>query len=261
MDDRQQTFLEVIAPSIEEALEKGLEDLGLPRQAVEIEVLDKGRRGLLGVGSRQVRIRLFIKGGAKAPAEAVLADIEEKGAAAQETSPSVTEFDTEAEQMVLIEIAEDTLSGLIARMGITAQITAGFEENNGDEEIETHTSTGRRILHLNITGQDLSILIGRQAETLQALQFVTSLIINKKAGRSVPISVDVEGYRSRRRRQLLQMAHRMAEQAIRTGRRQILEPMPAEDRRTIHMELRSHPAVFTESIGDEPRRKVTIVPK
>jgi len=261
MDDRQHTFLEVIAPSIEEALEKGLEDLGLPREAVEIEVLDKGRRGLLGVGSRQVRIRLFIKGREKVPADAVPIAVEEKTVAVEERNIAAADFDTEAEQMELIEIAEDTLSGLIARMGITAQITAGFEENSGEEDIETHTSTGRRILHLNITGQDLSILIGRQAETLQALQFITSLIINKKAGRSVPISVDVEGYRSRRRRQLLQMAHRMAEQAIRTGRRQILEPMPAEDRRTIHMELRTHPAVFTESIGDEPRRKVTIVPK
>jgi len=86
-------------------------------------------------------------------------------------------------------------------------------------------------------------------------------MVNKKAGRSVPLTVDVEGYRERRRRQLLQMAHRMAEQAMRSGRRQVLEPMPAEDRRTIHLELRNHANVFTESIGEEPRRKVTIVPK
>lgn len=261
MDEKQQPFLEVIAPSIEEALEKGLEDLGLPREAIEVEVLDKGRRGLLGVGSRQVRIRLFIKGADKLPPVELTPEPAYETVKIKEAPTVAIEQDAEAEDMALIEIAEDTLSGLIARMGITAQISASFEENTPEEETENPISSGRRILHLNITGQDLSILIGRQAETLQALQFITSLIINKKAGRSVPISVDVEGYRSRRKRQLLQMAHRMAEQAIRTGRRQILEPMPAEDRRTIHMELRSHPAVFTESIGDEPRRKVTIVPR
>jgi spoIIIJ-associated protein len=80
-------------------------------------------------------------------------------------------------------------------------------------------------------------------------------------GRAIPLIVDVEGYRERRKNQLLQIAHRMADQAIRTGRRQILEPMSSEDRRLIHLELRDHPSVYTESIGEEPRRKVTIVPK
>ena len=70
--------------------------------------------------------------------------------------------------------------------------------------------------------------------------------------------IDVQGYRARRERQLRQIARRMADQAIHTGRRQVLEPMPANERRLIHLELRDHPEVATESVGDEPNRKVTI---
>jgi spoIIIJ-associated protein len=146
-------------------------------------------------------------------------------------------------------------------MNIKANISAGFIDKPSESNDGESISILKRVLLINITGQDLSILIGRQAETLQALQFITSLIVNKKAGRAVPLSVDVEGYRERRKHQLVQMAQRMAEQAIRTGRRQVLEPMSSEDRRMIHLELRDHPKVFTESIGEEPRRKVTIVPK
>jgi spoIIIJ-associated protein len=96
---------------------------------------------------------------------------------------------------------------------------------------------------------------------LNALQYISSLIINKEIGRSIPLIVDVEGYRARRESQLRQLARRMADQTIKTGRRQILEPMPANERRIIHIELRNHPQVTTESIGEEPRRKITILPK
>jgi spoIIIJ-associated protein len=77
----------------------------------------------------------------------------------------------------------------------------------------------------------------------------------------VQVNIDVEGYRARRERQLRQMARRMADQAVKTGHRQSLEPMPANERRLIHIELRDHPDVITQSVGEEPGRKVTIVPK
>lgn len=115
-------------------------------------------------------------------------------------------------------------------------------------------------MRVNVNGDDLSYLIGRQAETLNALQYISSLIINKEIGRSIPLIVDVEGYRSRRENQLRQLARRMADQAVATGRRQVLEPMPANERRIVHIALRENPDVSTESIGEEPRRKVTILP-
>ena len=96
---------------------------------------------------------------------------------------------------------------------------------------------------------------------MNALQYISGLIIGKEIGHAVPLVVDVEGYRARRSQQIRQLARRMAEQAIRTGRRQVLEPMPANERRLVHIELRNNPDVTTESIGEEPRRKVTINPK
>jgi spoIIIJ-associated protein len=113
---------------------------------------------------------------------------------------------------------------------------------------------------VNVNGDDLSYLIGRNAETLNALQYISNLIISKEIGRSIPLIVDVEGYRLRRENQLRQIARRMADQAVNTGRRQVLEPMPANERRIIHLELRDNPQVTTESVGEEPRRKVTIIP-
>ncbi|HOV05793.1 MAG TPA: R3H domain-containing nucleic acid-binding protein, partial [Anaerolineaceae bacterium] len=107
----------------------------------------------------------------------------------------------------------------------------------------------------------LSILIGRRSETLNALQYITSLIVSKELNRWVPLMIDVQGYRNRRERQLRQLGRRMAEQAVQSGRKQTLEPMPANERRVIHMELRNHPQVYTESVGEEPNRKVTILLK
>jgi spoIIIJ-associated protein len=114
---------------------------------------------------------------------------------------------------------------------------------------------------VDINGKDLSILIGRHAETLNALQYITGLILGKELGYSIPLILDVENYRKRREQQLRQLARRMADQAIKTGRRQMLEPMPANERRIIHIELRANAQVETESVGEEPRRKVTILPK
>jgi spoIIIJ-associated protein len=90
------------------------------------------------------------------------------------------------------------------------------------------------------------------------LQYISSLIIGKQLNRWVPLLIDVQGYRARRERQLRTLARRMAEQAIHTGRKQVLEPMSANERRIIHIELRDHPQVATESLGEEPNRKITI---
>jgi spoIIIJ-associated protein len=117
------------------------------------------------------------------------------------------------------------------------------------------------MIQVDISGNDLSILIGRQAETLNALQYITSLIVAKELGQWVTILVDVQGYRARRENQLRKLARRLADQAIKSGRRQVLEPMPANERRYVHLELRDHPDVTTESIGEDPNRKVTIIPK
>ncbi len=260
---KKRATLEVIAPTIEEAVEKGLSELGLSEGAVDIEVLDEGNKGLFGLGSRQARIRLSIKGsGPVVAAEAVgeeqiqpMLDEDEEEFEEPEVigkvSPSIVEFEGFEEH--ILDVAEDTVSELLHKMHVTADVSARFGE---PDDMRNRTP-----ILVDITGKDLSILIGRQAETLNALQYIAGLIVSKEIGRNLTLVVDVEGYRKRREQQLRQLARRMADQAIKTGRRQVLEPMPANERRIIHIELRDHPQVSTESVGEDPRRKVTILIK
>jgi spoIIIJ-associated protein len=138
-------------------------------------------------------------------------------------------------------------------MKIPAEVTGRVVEPEDDKD--------HHMLLVEVAGKDLSILIGRRSETLNALQYVASLILCEKAGNWVPLTIDVQGYRFRRERQLRQMARRLADQVVQTGRKQVLEPMPANERRIIHLELRYHPFVTTESVGEEPYRRTTIILK
>jgi spoIIIJ-associated protein len=142
------------------------------------------------------------------------------------------------------------LEGLLEKMKVRAKVEASYIEESEDRD--------EPVLLLDIIGDDLSILIGRRSETLDALQYITNLIVGKELGHWIPLVVDVQGYRTRRERQLRQLARRMADQAVQSGRRQLLEPMPANERRLIHLELRDHADVVTRSVGEEPYRKVTI---
>ena len=271
--------LEIIAPTVEEALAQGLAQLGLPAEAVSMEVLDAGTKGLFGLGGRQVRVRLTIKseeGTANAdlppatsetdkeslkqtPQPAPVSPPAASDAAPNKTSDSESQSpapslatEKNGEQDELLNLAEDTVSKLLYHMNLQAQVSANYEESDRED---------RRTIHVDVRGDDLSILIGRRSETLNAFQYVASLMVGKEVQQWVQLVVDVEGYRSRREKQLRRMARRMAEQAIKTGRRQVLEPMSSNERRIIHLELREHPAVTTESIGEEPYRKVTIIPE
>ncbi len=261
----ERTTLEVIAPTVEDAIGKGLADLGLPEEAVDIEVLDTGSRGLFGLGSRQARIRLTLKnqveiGAASQTQEAVsareepmrasrapVAQVQEREEAEEEELEPAGEEDHD------LRVARETVFELLEKMKVRARVTARYVQSEDPKEQPS--------ILVEVHGDDLSILIGRRSETLNALQYISSLIVGKELERWTPLTIDVEGYRARRERQLRQLARRMAEQAINTGRRQVLEPMPPSERRLIHLELRNHPQVFTESIGEEPNRKVTIALK
>lgn len=259
MNDNR-TNLEIIAPTVEEAIEKGLNDLGLPRQSVDIEILDEGGKGLFGLGNRQARVRLTVKSENDKPE--METQIESADSQVSTTTPGQVvdldegELDEEPPFLgddYVLDVARDVVNELLEKMKVRANVTA--------EYVPTSDARSRVPVRVNVQGDDLSYLIGRQAETLNALQYISSLIINKEIGRSVHLIVDVEGYRVRRENQLRQLARRMADQAISSGRRQVLEPMPANERRIVHIELRDNPSVTTESIGEDPRRKVTISPQ
>jgi spoIIIJ-associated protein len=239
------TTLEVIAPSVDNAVEQGLTQLGLPRDAVDVEVLESGSHGFLGIGSRQVRVRLTVKGTETGYSDTDSGYSEQRPARVPVSTPDFTEDQ-------LVEFTQETVENLVALMKVEARVSARFGEQG---------ENGETPVLVDIRGDDLSVLIGRRSETLNALQYIAGLIVSKQAGHYVQLVVDVEGYRNRRERQLRQLARRMAEQAIRSRRKQVLEPMSASDRRIIHLELRTNPEVDTLSIGEEPNRKVTILPK
>jgi spoIIIJ-associated protein len=255
--------LEIIAPTVEEALAQGLAQLGLPAEAVSMEVLDAGSKGLFGLGGRQVRVRLTVKSDEETvtPEPSPSASKQDKKSAPAPKKKSKPKPKPKPQEPIpdgndgtdeLLNLAEETVSKLLYHMNLQAQVAAHYEETDRED---------RRTIHVDVHGDDLSILIGRRSETLNAFQYIASLMVGKEVQQWVQLVVDVEGYRSRREKQLRRMARRMAEQTIKSGRRQSLEPMPANERRIIHIELRAHPAVTTESVGEDPYRKVTIIPK
>jgi spoIIIJ-associated protein len=274
----ERTTLEIIAPTVEEALAQGLAQLGLPADAVSVEVLDLGNKGLFGLGARQVRVRLTVRGpgddiakpeaparkaASAAPSAPARARKETKAPRSRSApAPAVPAPAPSAPAMEMPEIHHDLndpvldkteamISRLLFLMGLEAQVSAHYGEARED----------RRPIMVDIRGSDLGVLIGRRGETLDAFQYVSSLMVGKEVGQFIHLVVDVEGHRDRRQRQLQQLARRMAEQVIKTGRKLTLEPMTASERRIIHMELREHPAVTTQSTGEEPHRKITILPK
>jgi spoIIIJ-associated protein len=294
----ERTTLEIIAPTVEEALSQGLSQLGLPADAVSVEVLDAGNKGFFGLGGRQVRVRLTVLGpqdavpavapkpetkpAAQPPQPVKPAPVKAEAAPVQtprpakpapakaekpkpEAAPAPAREKRKAEKTKvepvpptrtepdpLLDTTEAVVSKLLHHLKLKAQVTAHYQEDSTDD---------RRNILVDVRGDDLSILIGRHAETLNAFQYVASLMVGKESQQWVQLAVDVEGFRNRRERQIKQLASRMADQVAKTGRRASLEPMPSNERRIVHLELRDHPSVTTESTGDEPHRKVVIKPR
>lgn len=246
---------EFIAPSVEEAVEQGARQLGLSVDMLEVVVLDPGSRGLFGLGSRQARVRLTIKNATDNKKE--ITNFQDTKNSGVETTTRVIAENLEKSGATsdnpVLKLAQEVVSELLTKMRIDAKVEAKFLPPADDKD--------RDLVTVEIQGRDLSILIGRRSETLNALQYISSLIVAKEYGEWVPLMIDVQGYRERRERQLRVLARRMAEQVVHTGRKQNLEPMPANERRVIHLELRDHELVTTESVGEEPNRKVTIVLK
>jgi spoIIIJ-associated protein len=238
MPDRR-TSLEIIAPSVEEAIARGAAELGLSEDDFEVEVLDEGGKGFLGLAARQARVRLTVRamGGPAAPA----------------AEPQRAQEPGAEEEDQAVRTSREIVQELIQHMGVRARVVARWGELDPDSEIQP--------LLVDLHGDDLGILIGRRGETLAALQYITRLIVAKELDRQVAVVIDVEGYRARRERQLRRLARRMADQAIELNRTMVLEPMPASERRIIHLELRDHPGVSTESTGEGTQRKVTIIPR
>jgi spoIIIJ-associated protein len=152
--------------------------------------------------------------------------------------------------------ALDVLNTLLDNMGVLAAVEVVDEGGQRDPASQEITP-----LMLNVVGDELGPLIGRRGETLRDLQFVLRLILSRRLGVWPNVVLDVEGYKANRTESLRALARRMADQARQTGRMVVLEPMPAHERRIVHLALRGDKDVYTESTGEDEKRKVQIIPK
>ncbi len=229
--------VEFTGKTVDEAVEKALAALGKTRDEVEITVLSEGSRGLLGIGGESARVAVRVLPSAPP---------------APEPAPPPTA--AQAEDDALVAAAKETLETLLRLMGVKARV-----EVRRDVELP---GVDRVPFVLDVQGdEDLGILIGRRAETLSALQYLTRLIVGHKTKMWSDFAVDVQQYRVRRGHALQNLARRMAERVQETHRAVVLEAMPPAERRIVHLALRDHPHVVTQSIGEGENRKVMILPK
>jgi spoIIIJ-associated protein len=238
--------VEVSARSVDEAIDIALEELGLKRQQVHIEILTAGKPGLFGIGGEQARVRVTA--------------LEEGTAKPMVEGPPLVELEEERDVEVKgsdapeVEIAAEYLSQFLDLMDIDAELSIRDPETPGD-------GLGRASAVLDVAGEDLGLLIGRRGTTLAALQYMVNLMVSRKSGSRVLTSVDIEGYRRRREDSLHGLARRMADRVRQSGRSIALEPMPAAERRIVHLILAEDGSVSTSSVGEGEGRKVVIHPR
>jgi spoIIIJ-associated protein len=201
-------FIEITGKNIDDAIEKGLKELKLEADKVEVEVLEHGSKGIFGLGSKPAKVKLTLK----------------------------HDYTT---------VAKIFLKDILDKMDIQSEI-------NIIEEAD--------IIRINLEGPDMGILIGYRGETLDALQYLLSLVINKenKDNDYKKVILDTEGYRKKREETLIRLANKLAYKVNKYNKSITLEPMNPYERRIIHAALQSHPHVTTHSQGEEPYRKVVI---
>jgi len=171
------------------------------------------------------------------------------GMGAEEARIKVKPLLVPGEKADVVKVAKEVMEALIKFMRITADVSA------------TQSATGELPVALEIEGDDLGVLIGRRGQTLTSLQYIVRLVVAEKLKMWVPINVDVAGYKKRRYESLQNLALRLAEQVKRNRRLIMLEPMPADERRIIHLTLADHPDITTQSMGEGEVRKVAILLK
>lgn len=255
MDDGQQ-FLEVSGESVEKAIEAGLDELGLSRDSVEVEVVEEGSSGLLGFGRRKAKVRLSVISGQVLPVSDVVQEVDEpvkqKDSADEDGTTSDAVGAGGVEELIQNKVALEVVENLLEKMAISASISTRVTEPDD--------LTGERRMIIDVHGGDMGILIGPRGETLNSLQYLTRLMTGQMTRQRPTFIIDVEGYRERREQALERLAERMASKVVARNRPLSLEPMPPNERRIIHITLRDNQQVYTESSGDGRHRKVRIYP-
>jgi spoIIIJ-associated protein len=273
----QRTSVEIQAYSVDEAVRLALEELGLTRDDVEIEILsdegpDEDAEALVRVTARG-QASQPVPGSAGPPARDAAGRTRRRGRGGDgasgwlggRTSPGdrPSRRGTPPPEAAVIErvdaeherVAKDIVRELLMHMGVDAEVVAVDNPSSvplGPEDPPT--------IFIDVLGRDLGMLIGRRGDHLANIQYLANTLVNRKLGDWTRVIVDVEGYRARREESLVGLAERVARQVARSGRPIVLEPMPPNERRIIHLTLRSHPEVSTQSSGEGEQRRITVEP-
>lgn len=239
--------IEKSAKSKAEAVEAALKELGLSREEVEVEVLDEGSKGFLGLGARDARVAVTPKEGAE-PKISVKPEKKAIKPAVSKSEPKAKREPRVKKQSVngVEADAVQFLSDIFKAMNLEVEVSASL---NGED------------MTINLSGENMGIVIGKRGDTLDSLQYLTSLVVNQRSEDYIKVSIDTENYREKRTEALLALSARLADKVTRTGKRFTLEPMNPYERRIIHSSLQDNENVTTYSVGNDPYRKVVIAPK
>lgn len=248
--------------TVEEAILLALQKLGVSREQVEVEVLQEAKKGFLGFGARQAEVRVTVieveeennvsidDSNELVLEENITQEIDGiKDSLSKEQTviqAQVEELEEETNNVDPIEAAKNYLTDIAKEMGI--------------EDLEIQVESQGKNVTFKLESKKAALLIGKRGSTLNALQQLTQLVINKTAKTFMLVKLDVENYRERRQEALEQLAQRMADKAVRTGRRVSLEPMPSYERKVIHNALANRIDIETHSEGTEPNRHLVINP-
>ena len=231
-------YLEKSGKTEDEALAAALRELGLDRDDVSVEIIERAKSGFLGIGACPAVVRVEYEAPDEEPAVEESAPVSEP-----ETPKPAASAEPKYAEGVKAE-TEKFLRGLLERMGVKAEIEITDRENGG--------------ILVNLSGPGLGAVIGRRGETLDAIQHLTNYAVNRGSDKRCHISVDAESYRAKREESLVHLAEKMAAKVVKYKRSMALEPMNSYERHVIHTALQNFEGVSTSSTGTEPNRRVVV---
>lgn len=242
--------VEKTGKTVDNAITDALIELGATTDEVEIQVLERGSKGFLGLGAKDARVRVSLKELPESQDISQSADTE----AIEEIIPE----DKEEIKVVVNENKHKGASIEEATENAKVFLNSVLTEMGLDATLETNVVDDR--VYIEISGEKMGMVIGKRGDTLDALQYLTNIVVNKGHHDYVKIMLDTENYRSRREDTLRKVAYKFAKKAVQTKRPVILEPMNPYDRRIVHSALQDSRTVKTHSEGKEPFRRVVITP-
>lgn len=232
----------------EEAISAALAKLGATRDRVTIHVLTEGKKGFLGFGSKLAEVQVKVNEEQPQVQEEVIL-----------TEPTEVVMPEEAplQETIVLENTASTQAEAVEETKTYLQLIA---KEMKIDDLTIHTEQNGKYVTLRLESKKAALLIGKRGQTLNALQQLSQLVANKYANHFLMIQLDVENYRERRQESLEQLAERMADKAIRTGKKVEFEPMPSYERKVIHHALSQRLDIETVSVGSEPNRYLVIEP-